>query len=77
MPPTATKLLISESICYKNQQLVFKCQQLENSKKIRSTWLWNNKIIPIEEIHQTFHATDIKILLGTENLENFINITSF
>ena len=75
------KLFISESICYENQQLSYKCCQLKNSKKIHSTWLWNNavniKITPKGEIHQIFYTTDIEKLLGIKNLEDFISNTSF
>ena len=75
------KLFISESMCYENQQLAYKCCQLKNSKKIHLTWFWNNavniKVTPNGEIHQIFHTTDIEKPLGNENLENFINNTSF
>ena len=32
------KLFISKSMCCENQQQVYKCRQLKNSKKIPSTW---------------------------------------
>ena len=38
------KLFISESMCYENQQLAYKCRQLKNSKKIHLTWFWNNAV---------------------------------
>ena len=38
------KLYISESMCYENQQLTYKCCQLKNSKRIHSTWFWNNVV---------------------------------
>ena len=34
-------------------------------------------LTPNGEIHQIFHTTDIEKLLGIENLEDFINNTSF
>ena len=75
------KLFISESMCYENQQLPYKCHQLKNSEKIHSTWFWNNtvniEVTPNGEIHQIFHTTDMEKLLGIENLEDFINYTSF
>ena len=75
------KLFISESMCYENQQVVYKFRQLKNFKKIHSTWFWKNvvniKVTPNGEIHQIFHTTDIEKLLGIENLEDFINNTSF
>ena len=74
------KLFISESMCYENQQVVYKFRQLKNFKKIHSTWFWKNvvniKVYPNGEIHQIFHTTDIKKLLGIENFEDFINNTS-
>ena len=75
------KLFISESMCYENQQVVYKFRQLKNFKKIHSTWFWKNvvniKVTPNGEIHQIFHTNDIEKLLGIENLEEFINNTSF
>ena len=75
------KFFIGKSVCYENQQLAFKCCQLKNSKKIYSTWFWNNginiRVTPNGEIHQIFHTTDIEKLLGIKNLDNFINNTSF
>ena len=45
------------------------------------TWLWNNavniKVTTDGEIHQIFHTTDIEKILGIENLDDFINNTSF
>ena len=68
-------------MCYKNQQLANKCRQLKNSKKMHSTWFWNNvvstEITPNGDIHQIFHTTDIEKLLGTGNLDDFIKSTSF
>ena len=75
------KLFISESMCYENEQLAYKCRQLKNSKKIYSTWLWKNvvniKVTPNREIHQIFHTTDIEKHLGIEHSDDFINSTPF
>ena len=75
------KLIISESMCYEKQKLAYKFHQLKNSKMIHSTWFWNNtvniKVTLNGEIHQIFHATGIRILLGIDNLDDFINNTSF
>ena len=42
---------------------------------------WNNavniKVTPNVGIHQIFHTTDIEKLSGIENLEDFMNNTSF
>ena len=44
-------------------------------------WFWNIsvniKLTPIREIHQIFHTNDIEKHLGIENLDDFINNTSF
>ena len=68
-------------MCYENQQLTYKCRQLRNSKKIDLTWFWNNavniKVTPNGEIQQIVHTTDTEKLLEIENLEDFINNTSF
>ena len=69
------KLFISESMSYENQQLAYKCCQLKNSKKIHLTWYF--RVIPNGEFHQIFHTTVTEKSLGIENLEDFINNTSF
>ena len=75
------KLLIRESMCYENQQLTYKRRQLKNSEKIHLTCFWNNAVNitvnPNGEIPRIFYTTGIEKLLGIENLENFINNTSF
>ena len=75
------KLFISENMCNASEQLGYKFRQLKNSKRIHSTWFWNNavniKVTPNGKINQIFHTTDIEKLLGIENLEDFINNTSF
>ena len=62
-------------MCYENQQLAYKCCQLKNSKKIHSTWYF--RVIPNGEFHQIFHTTGREKSLEIENLEDFINNTSF
>ena len=68
-------------MCYENQQLADKSHQIKNSKKIHLAWFWNNavniKVTPNGEILQIFHTTDTEQLLGIENLEEFVNNTSF
>ena len=68
-------------MCYENQQLAFKCRQLENSKKIPLSWFWNNavniKVTTNGEVHQIFHTTNIEKILGMENLDDFISNKSF
>ena len=71
----------SARVCYENQQLAFKCRQLQDPKEIHSTWFWSNavniKVTPNGKIHQIFHTTDMEKLLGVESLDDFINNTSF
>ena len=70
------KLFISESMCYENQQLTYKCRQLRNSKKMRYNAV-NIKVTPNGEIQQIVHTTDTEKILEIENLEDFINNTYF
>ena len=75
------KLFISESMCHENHQLAYKCRQLKNAGKIHSTWFWNNAVnVKLSERSRPvkiFHITDIEKLLGIDNLDDFINNTSF
>ena len=75
------KLLISESMCHENHQLAYKCRQLKNAGKIHSTWFWNNEVnVKLSERSKPvkiFHIIDIEKLLGFDNLDDFINNTSF
>ena len=77
----AGKLFILESMCHENHQLVYKCRQLKNAGKIHSTWFWNNVInVKLNERSQPakiYHIIDIEKLLGVDNLDEFINNTSF
>ena len=73
------KLFISESMCHEKNQLGYKC--CKNSGKIHSTWFWNNVVnIKLSERSnpvKTFDIIDIEKLLGIDNLDDFINNTSF
>ena len=75
------KLFISEGMCHENHQLAYKCRQLKNAGKIHSTWFWNNVInVNLNERSQPakiYHIIDIEKLLGVDNLDDFINNTSF
>ena len=75
------KLFISESMCHENHQLAYKCRQLKNAGKIHSTWFWNNAVnVKLSERSnpvKIFHIIDIEKLLGIDNLDDFINNTSF
>ena len=75
------KLFISESMCHENHQLAYKCCQLKNAGKIHYTWSWNNAVnVKLSERSnpvKIFHIIDIEKLLGIDNLDDFINNTSF
>ena len=68
-------------MCYKNQQLSHACKQLKTSNKIDSTWFWNNsvnvKLLERSQPTKIHHVIDIEKLLGVDNLDKFINNTSF
>ena len=74
-------LFISESMCHENHHLAYKCRQLKNASKISSTWFWNNAVnVKLSERSnpvKIFHIIDIEKLLGIDNLDDFINNTSF
>ena len=77
----AGKLFISESMYHENHPLAYKCRQLKNAGEIHLTWFWNNVInVKLHERSQPakiYHIIDIEKLLGVDNLDNFINNTSF
>ena len=59
--------------------LAYRCRQLKTTGK--TTWLFNNamnfKLIDNGPIHKIFHIVDIKNILGTDNLEEYVNNSSF
>ena len=75
------RLFVSESMSHENQQLAYKCQQLEKARKIYSTLFFNNvvnfKLTKHGRIHKIFHVTDIENLSEIDNLEENINNVSF
>ena len=75
------RLFVSESMCQDSHQLSYKCRQLKNVGKIHSTWFWNNSVdVKLNERSQPMkihHVIDIEKLLGVDNLDEFINSTSF
>ena len=75
------RLFVSESMSHQNQQLACKCRELKSSRKIHSTWFFNNviniKLIEHGRIHKIFHVADIKNLLEIDNLEKLITNASF
>ena len=75
------RLFVSESMCHENHQLSYKCRQLKNALKIHSTWFWNNSVnVKLDERSQYIkihHVINTEKRLGVDNLEEFINNTSF
>ena len=75
------KLFISESMCHENHQLEYKCRQLKNMGKIYSAWFWNNVInVKLNERSKPakiYHIIDIEKLLDVDNLDDFVNKTTF
>ena len=75
------RLFVSESMCHENHQLFYKCRQLKDAGKIHSTWFWNNSVnAKVNERWQPtkiHHVIDIEKLLGVNNLDEFINNSSF
>ena len=71
------KLFVSESMCFENHQLAYKCRKLKNLGKIHSTWFYNNAVnIKHTEngrIHKIFHIIDIEKLLDIDNLDELLN----
>ena len=71
------KLFVSESMCFENHQLAYKCRKLKNLGKIHSTWFYNNavniKLMENGRIHKIFHIIDIEKLLEIDNLDEFLN----
>ena len=74
-------LFTLESMCHKNHQLFYKCRQLINAGKIHSVWFCNNPVnAKLNERSQPTkidHVIDIEKLVGVDNLDKFINNTSF
>ena len=72
---------VSESVSHENQQLAYKCEQLKSARKIYSTWFFNYvvnvKLTEHGRVRKIFHVTDIENLLETDNLEEYINNSSF
>ena len=73
----AGKLFISESMCHENHQLAYKCRQLKNAGKIHPMWFWNNVINERSQPAKIYHIIDTEKLFGVDNLDKFINNTSF
>ena len=75
------KLFVTESMCHENHQLVYKCCQLKSALKIHSTWFYIStlriKLVENGSIHIIFHPTDIKKVLGVDNLDEYVNNVSF
>ena len=67
-------------MCHESLKLAYKCRQLRNARKIHSKWFWYNVInVKLNESQpaKIYHIIDIEKLLGVDNLDEFINNTSF
>ena len=70
------KIFVSESMCFENHQLAYKCRKLKNLGKILSTWFYNNTVnIKLAEngrIYKIVHVIDIEKLLDIDNLDELL-----
>ena len=68
---------MSESMCFENHQLAYKCRKLKNLGTIHSTWFYNNagniKLTENGRTDKIFHISDIEKLLDIDNLDEFLN----
>ena len=75
------RLFVSDSMYHKNCHLSYKCRHLKNVGKIHSMWFWNNYVnVKLNERSQPMkidHVIDTEKLFGVDNLDEFINNTSF
>ena len=75
------RLFESDRICHESHHLSYKCRQSKNSCKTHSKWFWNNSInVKLNERSQPtkiHYVIDTEKLLGVDNLDEFINNTSF
>ena len=75
------KLFISESMFHENHQLAYRCCQLKTAGKIHSTWFFNNsvnlKLTDNGPIYKISHVVNIENILGIDNLEEYVNNSSF
>ena len=77
----SSKLFISESMSHENCQLAYRCRQFKTAGKIHSTWFFNNsvnlKLTDTGPIHKISYIVDIENILGLDNLEEYVNNSSF
>ena len=61
--------------------VTYKCRKLKSAGNINSTWFWNNFVnVKLDERSQPtkiHHVIEIEKRLGVDNLDEFINNTSF
>ena len=64
-----------------NHQLAYRCRQLKTAGKIHSTWFFNNsvnlKLTDNGPIYKISHVVNIENILGIDNLEEYVNNSSF
>ena len=66
---------------HENPLLTYSCHQLKTTGKIHSNWFFNNavnlKLTDNGPIRKMSHAGDIENILGIDNLEEYVNNSSF
>ena len=73
----SSSLFINDSMCFENQSLFYRCQQLKNVGKLFSFWFFNNmlnvKLIENGLVTKIFHIIDLENLLQVDSIEELIN----
>ena len=72
------KLFMNDSMCFENQSIFYKCQQLKNAGDFFFFfWFFNNildvKLTENSPITKIFHIIDLKNLLQSDSIGELIN----
>ena len=68
---------------HENHQLAYRCRKLKTATagKVHSTWFFNNtvnlKLTDNGPIYKITHIVDLENILGIDNLEEYVNNSSF
>ena len=64
-------------MCFENQSLFYRYEQLENFRKLFSFWFFNNtlnvKLVENGPVTKMFHIIDLENLLQVNSIEELIN----
>ena len=71
------KLFISEKMYQESHQLTYKCRQFKNTGTIHQNNVLNVKFNERSQPAKIYRVVDIEKLFCVDNLNNFINNTSF